>query len=85
MVDGVHGAMDHVVRHVQEEHKSALEYVTILLLPVVEVIAQGQRVVWFHATSIAVVVRLLCIYIVCNTLYGCMVFIQQTIWQLYIT
>ena len=58
MVDGVHGAMDRVVRHVEEEHKSILECVTILLLPVEEVIAQGQIVVWFHAAPVAVMVRL---------------------------
>ena len=40
MVDGVHGALDHVVRHVEKENKSVLEYVTILLLPVEENIAQ---------------------------------------------
>ena len=45
MVDGVHGAMDYVVRVVVVEHKSVLEYVTILLLPVKEIIAQGLIVV----------------------------------------
>ena len=41
MVYGVHGAMDHVVKRVEEEHNSVLEYVTIRFLPVEEVIAQG--------------------------------------------
>ena len=38
MVDGVHGDMDHVVRHVVVEHNSVLEDVTILHLPVEEMI-----------------------------------------------
>ena len=61
MVDGVHGAMDHVVRHVEEEqeHKSVLECVMILLLPVEEIIAQVQMRTWFHVTPpTAVLVRL---------------------------
>ena len=45
MVAGVHGAMDHVVRVVVMEHDNVLEYVTILLLPVEEMAAQGQVVV----------------------------------------
>ena len=32
MVDGVHGHMDHVVRHVVEEHRIILECVIILNL-----------------------------------------------------
>ena len=58
MVAGVHGGMDHVVRVVVVEHDNVLECVTILLLPVEEMAAQGQVVVYFHATPIAVVVRL---------------------------
>ena len=59
MVDGVHGAMDRVVRHVEEEHKSVLECVMILLLPVEEIIAQVQMRTWFHVTPpTAVLVRL---------------------------
>ena len=45
MVIGVHGRMDHVVRVVVVEHDNVLEYVTILLLPVEEMAAQGQIVV----------------------------------------
>ena len=44
MVTGVHGGMDHVVRVVVVEHDDVLEYVMILLLPVEEMIAQGQIV-----------------------------------------
>ena len=59
MVDGVHGAIDHVVRHVEEEHRSVLEYVTILLLLVEESIAQVQMQAWFYVTPpTAVLVRL---------------------------
>ena len=57
MVDGVHGFMDHVVRVVVVEHDNLLEHVTILHLPVEGMNAQGQIVVKFHATPIAVVVR----------------------------
>ena len=56
MVVGAHGGMDHVVRVVVVEHDNVLEYVTILLLPVEEMAAQGQILVLFHATPIAVVV-----------------------------
>ena len=34
MVDGVNGGLDHVVRHVVEEHRIILEYVIILNLHV---------------------------------------------------
>ena len=34
MVDGVHGGLDHVAKHVVEEHKSILECVIILNLHV---------------------------------------------------
>ena len=70
MVDGAHGAMDHVVKHVEEEHKNVIEYVTILLLPVEEMIAQGQIVAKFHATPTAVMVRSVqhkcMVIIICN-------------------
>ena len=56
MVDGVHGAMDNVVRHVEEEHRNVVEYVTILFLPVEEIIAQGQMRTRFHVTPIVVLV-----------------------------
>ena len=59
MVDGVHGGMGHVVRVVVVEHDNVLEHVTILLVPVEEIIAQGQIVIEFYATPIAVVVRFL--------------------------
>ena len=36
MVDGVHGYLDHVVRHVVEEYRIILEYVIILNLHVEE-------------------------------------------------
>ena len=42
MVDGVHGGMDHVVRVVVVEHDNVLECVTILHLPVEEVIVMAQ-------------------------------------------
>ena len=44
MVDGVHGCVDHVVRHVVVEYKIVLEVVTILHLTVMEEIALAQ--VW---------------------------------------
>ena len=42
MVDGVHGGMDHVVRVVVVEHDNVLECVTILLLPVEEMVVMAQ-------------------------------------------
>ena len=42
MADGVHGGMDHVVRVVVVGHDNVLEYVTILLLPVEEMIVMAQ-------------------------------------------
>ena len=38
MVDGVHGYVTHVVRHVVVEHKDVLEVVAILQLTVEEMI-----------------------------------------------
>ena len=38
MVDGVHGRVDHVVRHVVVEHKDVIEVVAILHLTVEEMI-----------------------------------------------
>ena len=58
MVDGAHGHMDHVVRHVVEEHKGRLEDVTILHLPVVEIVVMVQVTRRLHVTPIAVLVRL---------------------------
>jgi len=43
MVDGVHGhVLGHVVRHVVVEHKNGVEDVTILHLPVKEMIVRGM-------------------------------------------
>ena len=39
MVDGVHGHVTHVVRHVVVEHKDVIEVVAILHLTVEEMIA----------------------------------------------
>ena len=57
MVDGVHGDMDHAVRVVVVEHNSVLEDVTILHLPVEEVIVMAQVLMLSHATLISILVR----------------------------
>jgi len=58
MVDGVHGyLMDHAVRHVVMEHEGGLEIVTILHLPVEEMIVVAVMLAMLHVTTIAVLVR----------------------------
>ena len=56
MVDGVHGDMDHVVKHVVEEHEDWLGVVTILHLTVVETIVLVQVLNTYHAIPNAVLV-----------------------------
>ena len=46
MVDGVHGYVDHVVRHVVVEQGGVLEHAVILDLTVEEAIVLAQ--VWLH-------------------------------------
>ena len=59
MVDGVHGHhMDHVVKHVVEEHRQGLEDVTVLHLTVEEVVVMVQVTSRLYVTPIAVLVRL---------------------------
>ena len=58
MVDGVLGCVDHVVRHVVEEHIVVLEVVTILSLPVMEAFVLVQALHKIPATHSAVRVSL---------------------------
>ena len=58
MVDGVLGCVDHVVRHVVEEHNIVLEVVPILHLVVEERIVLAQVLSQDHVQVIAVLVRL---------------------------
>ena len=58
MVDGVLGSVDHVVRHVVEEHRVVLEVVTILHLVVEERVVLAQVLSQDHVQVIAVLVRL---------------------------
>ena len=60
MVDGDHGhVMGHAVRHVVVEHKNGLEDVTILHLPVKEMIVRAIISKELHVVlAIAVLVRL---------------------------
>ena len=62
MVDGVHGDLDHVVRHVVEEHKSILECVIILNLHVEErnVMAPAFILTKSYAMRFAAQVRYSC-------------------------
>ena len=57
MVDGVPGYMDCVLRHVVEEYRRQLEHVTILHLPVEEIIAQAQTSDTMYATPNVALVR----------------------------
>ena len=58
MVDGVLWCVDHVVRHVVEEHKGVLEVVVVLKLNVEEMIVLAQVLFRIHATHSAVLVSL---------------------------
>ena len=55
MVDGAHGHVDHVVRHVVLEQRVVLEDVIILYLPVEEKIVLAQMLVKVHASLIILV------------------------------
>ena len=57
MVDGVPGYVDHVLRHVVEEYRRQLEHVTILYLPVEEIIVQAQTSGTMYATLNVALVR----------------------------
>ena len=57
MVDGVHGYVDHVLRHVVEEYRRQLEHVTIPHLPVEEMIVQAQLSGMMYATLNVALVR----------------------------
>ena len=58
MVDGVPGHMDHVLSHVVAEHEHQLEDVTILRLPVKEIVVVVQILSRVHATLNVVLVRI---------------------------
>ena len=49
MVDGVHGHVDHVVKHVVMEPRIVLGDVIILHLPVEEMIVLTQVLIYVHA------------------------------------
>ena len=57
MVDGVHGVLDHVVRHVVVEHRSLLGCVTILHLHVEGKNAKALALILLSAMTFAVQVR----------------------------
>ena len=57
MVDGVPGYVDHVLRHVVVEYEHQLEHVTILHLPVEEMIVQAQTSGMMYATPDVALVR----------------------------
>ena len=57
MVDGVHGYLDHVVRHVVEEYRIILEYVIILNLHVEEKNVQVLAAILLSAVIFVVLVR----------------------------
>ena len=60
MVDGVHGYMVHVVRHVVVEHSKLLENVMILHLHVEEITAVVMVPTRIHVAIIVVVVSPSC-------------------------
>ena len=57
MVDGAHGHVSHVVRHVVGEQRIVLENVIILHLPVEEMIVLAQVLKEGHVVPVAVLVR----------------------------
>ena len=61
MVDGVHGDLDHVVRHAVEEHRIILECVIILNLPVEGKNVQVPAAILQCAVIFVVLVRYVCI------------------------
>ena len=63
MVDGAHGHVDHVLRHVVLEQRIVAEYVIILYLSVEEVSVLAQEVlVDIHALSTILVRCIVCKY-----------------------
>ena len=59
MVDGVHGHVEHVVRHVVMEQSNVVENVIVPYLPVEEKIVLAQIMKKDHVQAFAVLVRII--------------------------
>ena len=66
MVDGVHGSLNHVVRHVVVEYRTILECVTTLSLHVEEKTAKVQQVMQLKRSAMIFAVQ---VSLYCSNMY----------------